>query len=1227
MPQLPNSPDVNTQKSNPENAIMPDQAGMAQLSNEQSAVNLVEQRPLPQEGVLPPSNYVEDRFNQFGERLNKGLVHDTEFYNYFQGQLSKTREESAAKENESLKEQFTKAYDSLTVDRIGIDEQVKKIDTSIKAPVKVIPPIVNGLADAFVEGTNALISMRNFARRQFGLDETTPLPEVNVFEDDADPGMRFVRSSTKLMAEIVPMTVGLTALGAGSIPAMVGGSAIAGFVFDSNKTEGLIGSFIKENPEIAPDVLAYMNHELDDNEFQTRIKNAVQYGLDGAVFEGVFLGLKGLNRIARGKRDATQVLQNGDVVTTGKVVAEDGVAVAKKGNAVTDLRIKGLTTEDAGGRTASEAIQADYLANIKKMSDLKNFNQDAVLDRKSMSHAKSIKEAFKNPMSFNELLNRKFNDPVNSAINVQYKAAAEAVDNYVVNNIFEKVKEGKMTDGEANVRLQSITPVRERLTDPFSTAGRALESTKIDITEVTGKPNYSDMIFEKIEENATASIKELIELAELKHEGLTGLAPLDVFFKALKKGPDLKKAGEYIHEAHINWMLSDPTTFIVGNIASNATLIPMRLAETAVAAGISKSKTALYGNSYMSRGIHGNEFMAEVKGLAHGVNQVVKVSLDNIKTAAKEGTIVSPNLKPFYKENSYKYSTDKIDLNAQAEFARNWKDAPPISKGLIVVSELFKGTPISKIMRLGDSAFKAINYSMEVSRQYAVLENQMLRHASNIADPKEKASFIKSESARIANIKETIKKAGTNQAFDAGISTRGKRIISKARESATYGTFTDAQIGEDLHTALWNSIGGVRTGVPGMKILSPFFGFGASLSNKILERTPVLGLIIKAKNFSGSPEKTTMNGVAGLISGGREEDLFLGKQGVGFILTSGTAIALTSIFDENDIEISSSNDYNQGIRINGVSLPADAGNPAFRLLTATKDIMDIINLAEQEDAGDVAATALATLAAELYTPVQLMEILGAINEATSGPQKELVPRIKSMLKSTAMSYITPYSGAMRFVKKMRGETKADIGQERGEDLIDEMMKRLKHLYLGDDVDIPKRYGIFGQEIPYNPSMGWEVSSSAHQMFAGYSIDDPVIKEIIHLTRDDVMMNPDNYNEYQLDNTVMLQMPKRSMIINGESVKLTPKEYSEYVKLSGGIGLSPNIPTLKTYLDKMVTSPKFLKRPAADRIALINNVINRYRVGAKARLYKDNPKLQQEARQSMQSLQQEYRNVK
>jgi hypothetical protein len=255
----------------------------------------------------------------------------------------------------------------------------------------------------------------------------------------------------------------------------------------------------------------------------------------------------------------------------------------------------------------------------------------------------------------------------------------------------------------------------------------------------------------------------------------------------------------------------------------------------------------------------------------------------------------------------------------------------------------------------------------------------------------------------------------------------------------------------------------------------------------------------------------------------------------------------------------------------------------------------------------------------------MIEMMANLSEATSGSQKEVNAKISNLIKNTALSYVTPYSGMAKFVNTELDASKANFGQERGEGLIDEMMKRFKYTY-GISEGIPKRFGIFGQEIPYKRVMGWDVSDSAHEMFAGYSIDDPTIKELMKLTREDVMMNPDNYNEYSLDNTTMLKMPVRTVVAGGQLVKLTPNEYSEYVRLASGNGLGNNIKPLKQHLDDFISSAKYINLPAADRIAQINNIVRLYRSAAKGTIIKNNPAIEQEARNAMMLLQEEYNSI-
>ena len=548
---------------------------------------------------------------------------------------------------------------------------------------------------------------------------------------------------------------------------------------------------------------------------------------------------------------------------------------------------------------------------------------------------------------------------------------------------------------------------------------------------------------------------------------------------------------------------------------------------------------------------------------------------------------------------------------AESDAANNFENATLGKQIVQVLAHTVAGTPVGKMLSWEDDFFKGMHYMAEVNKQLTIDENNIARNASTYPDAAEAQAYTAREMARVNRIRENFKKGILDEDID-----------KQARDAANYWTFNSELVGDDAITNLLKAGEVGRNQSEILRWFIPFYRTGANIANMSLEYTPVIGGILKMKNAGG---------FAGLARGGREADTFIAKQVIGSTVMATAATLYMQLEDTFgiDFQMSSLKNNKVGVKIGDVEFGVDKQNPTLKLFIATRDIMDIANIAQQAEGASSAAMSAAALFMEMYSPEQMIQTLGTLSDITSGPAKDIPSKLQNMLKSNVLSQVTPYSGLARFANRdVKGMNKVNMGQERGEDLIDEMMKRFTHLYLGDDANIPVRRGIFGQEIPYLRTLGYSVSDNAHDMLAGYDLNEPVVKEIFRLTREDVMTNPNNYDSFELNNTTILKMPTRSITLpTGESYELTPREYSDYVKISAGDHPSFNGRTLKSTLEGYVQTEGYQKLPDAFKTTAIKDIVNLYRKAAKGILLKDNVDIMIEGREALIRLKREYINVK
>ena len=834
--------------------------------------------------------------------------------------------------------------------------------------------------------------------------------------------------------------------------------------------------------------------------------------------------------------------------------------------------------------------------------------QNAVPDRMTQGRLEALKEIRKNPMSLEQLLNIPENAPINNQTVMQAEIASEGLKSYG-KDLVKSALEGKTDKSIALYKLSNIADKMDQLTFPRSTAGRALESAKfvssLDILD--GNKKLPIETIKKMSDVFGNDAERIFEEVRLSDENLSGFPVVDATLSAMRKNIDPKKIYKYINTARINWILSDPSIH-GANILANTMTIPLRTGTDAVARGVTLGR-GIFGDQYLAKGIQEGEVRATVQGYMQGMGTSIKIISDNIGTALSKEQ--NKQYKSIYsRDSNTKYNKAIDELIDNSDVANNFEQATLGKQLAQTLGHLVAGTPVGKMLSWEDDVFKGIHYSATVNKELAIMESNMNRMAAQAETPEMAQAIRENKMAEIISIREDFKNGVVNDTID-----------DKAKSDANYWTFNNEIVGQDAVSKALFAGEKFTQQMPLLKWFVPFYRTGANIANMSLEYTPVLGGIAKMGNVGG---------VAGLLRGGAEADKFIAKQVIGAGVMATTAIALSKM-DEwfgVDFQLGSHKDTKVGIKIGDFETTVDKQNIVFKLMVASRDIMDIANIANEDKGAGAAAQASAAMLADMYSPTQLVQVMGMMSDLSNSNKNDIPTKLKTMLEMNIASQVSPYSGMAKFTQRdIVGMNKPNIGQENDETLLDEMIKRIKHTYLGNDADIPARRGLFGQEIPYLRTFGYQVSDKAHDLFYGSSMSDPTIAELMKLTKEDVMSNPQNYDSFELNNTTFLDMPKNSIILpTGEEYKLTPIEYSQYVQYAAGDHPAFKGNTLKLVLDKYIGSEDYRKLPYKFRVTSIKKLVNLYRKAAKGLILRDDPTVTIEAKRSMQNLQQEFINI-
>lgn len=1186
-----------------------DQGTLPKIEAKAESANYVMARPSV--GLAPeaPKTPLSDKMDTIGDSRMAARKLDPEFENWKNQALLPSDEEiNTLKQLKQMKiskwEQIVKDASEQT------DKDMKVVEKTTAAPRTFAKEAVFGVLDAANSGTQALIELHNAGANFFGVDSLDQLPDLaEVLPEPTNEGEAFVRSSAKFLAGFLPISRAVKGLaGVGGVVNSAVSSGLTGFIFDDEKTDGVVTEFLKENFFVSEPVLKYLNHEIDDNQFQTRLKNAANFAVDDLLFEGLFAGFKALKYKSAAQEGAYRVLDNGDVEVSSVKLGESAV----KETAPTQFKIAGLTTEESSKKPLSDILKEKYL----QADEAFRLQQDSKPNRKRVSREESMKAVTSSPEDMASLINRlsEENVPVNQEDVLKATLAQKALMD-TADEVVARFEKGEVNEVVAFRQLDGIANMISTLSNPRSTAGRALEITK-QAYEIMGETKFDAASYKKMRDLYGRDMKTVLEEIRLNKEVMTGFSTADALISAKRKaGGNLKKIAQGLQAARINWILSDPTTHAV-NILSNTANLGLRVATQATARQITNAKTLVYGNAYKARGVQAGEATAIMRGYVKGMLDVASKINENIGVLTQDKSLYSPRYKAlFEKDSNNKYVKELPFLEEEKAVANNFADAPLFMKFATVTKDLVGGTPVGRLLSWEDDAFKGVIYASEIEKEIHVMQEiskqKIIEMQSSKIAQEEIDAFVKSEDAKFAKLREDMKK---------GIIPSD--IEEKAIEASNVWTYNNINNDPDIVSRGLRASGQFINNMPFMKWFVPFFNTGSNILNQGVEYTPVLGAMAKAGNFGG---------VAGLLRGGKEADVFLAKQAIGGVVAASAAMFIANMEEQygEDFSITSIKENKGGIKIGDTEIPLDKQNPILKLIIASRDVMDIANVAESDEGAGAAANALVTVLAEMYSPEQLINVLGAFGELNRAGREELPVVFQNMLKNNILSSVSPYSGAARFINRdILGMDKPEFGSDVPgfSGVIDEMMGRIKFTYLGDDAELPKKRGLFGQEIPYLRSFGFAVTNSAHALFAGYSQDDKVVKELMNLSREDMIANPANYDSYILNDTAIFDMPSKSITLPsgskyGELYKLSPKQYSDYVKYSADLEIQ-GVPTLKTALERVISSEEYQGIPNQFKIAQIKRIMGLYRKAAKAKIIADDPAILDEARATAMQILQE-----
>lgn len=390
-------------------------------------------------------------------------------------------------------------------------------------------------------------------------------------------------------------------------------------------------------------------------------------------------------------------------------------------------------------------------------------------------------------------------------------------------------------------------------------------------------------------------------------------------------------------------------------------------------------------------------------------------------------------------------------------------------------------------------------------------------------------------------------------------------IHMAAIDAARYQTFTNS-LGDT-----GQSFQRFANSHPVAKLLLPFVRTPTNIVKFVGHRSPLAPL---SQQFR-----------ADIAAGGARRDLAVAKMTLGStVMGMGATMAF-----EGHITGGGPSDKSQrealkrlgwqpySVKVGDTYYSYNRADPIGMFLGLSADVAEVMRYGTDEDRQNVSAASAMALAKNLTSRTYLRGLSEFLDAFDSGDQKKW----DRYLRRQAATF-TPATSLVAQVERTMDPTLRATYT-----LMDEIKARTPGL----SESLPPRRNLWGEPIVLQGGLGWDFVSPVYTSTRKPSLAD----EEIYL------------------NEIPVSMPRRTLGQGNFAVDLAPDEYDRYVELSGSAFKDPNTGLgLRDYLEKEVIPSQVYQAatpgPDGGKSLIIQQVVSKFREGAKAQLMEEYPGL-------------------
>lgn len=1016
-----------------------------------------------------------------------------------------------------------------------------------------------------------------------GLREPTPDPfftfSDSLFPKPQTDGERNARAVGRFAANFASFAGGGMAAGAlkGSMfvkgAASIGTSAGLNFLaFDPNEEK--IGGIVKDIPgvrEIMPD---FLSAQEGDTEMDLRMKNAISNTIDDVVLAGAFFGISKMYQKARAYKGAIQksplvakaegaVVKEGDeavsqVGKSGEPISANKPKTLAKTPEQLDLTKTPLEPNPEQKAYLDKSMEAlkdsfgDSPGARAYMQDFVERNWDDIVKNRGGIRTAEVRRQMQEGLQVETLL-----DP--STGKILDDAQTEALGGFIEKNVDDMLASMQAGDvegalGNLSAADEALKPYIMRYSASGTEAARALGVRRQFKDAMAVKARLQQKIL------MAATPEERKDIVQKISEVIAKDPRNKV--KNMIKFLDGSRTGSWADSAFDAWyssMLSNPVTWSK-NAGGNTVMLGKQISEKYVAATSNYWK----GGGEITFAEANMKSKAAFQSIMDGINAIresqgARFRFGRQMVAFKRASRGSDLVK-------FGESAAPFQALRNAGVPQALKIVEPGFKKVTTATANILSIPFNVLKRTDDFS-KTVNYSSELkalsfrkaqaegleigSKEFgermAQMEERLVNKSYESFDPVKTFDVAKKHAEDSLGLKGPDAERMANQAVEkmSAESSSLRDINKQAAETAKRATFTQAPREGGAQEAALNLLD--RLPLRMGKIVVPFSRVSLNIVKEVVESTPGLSYI--SKDFRDA-----------LAMGGAARETAMARVQLG-----GSLVAIGALAAEYGI-VKGSEPKSKSTRnallakgesfnsIGGVKL--DTLGPIGDMLRIGADFREYLGYITDEDEKNKLTATFAFLGSEAIKTMSPDSMTEGVYEVLSIAASEDPEKLKAFVAGIGRSTVP---GALRFVQRdvlgnnEKRSTRAESGYESWKDVVEQTMNEWQANIPGLSEGLPPQRNLFGEVIHYPPGMGSAVLSAiALSKDAGSQKKNQLaFDEIARLGLQSSFMKedlPPGEAELRVD------LPPRTLVMDGIKMKLNPHQYDRYVQLSAGIGL-------------------------------------------------------------------------